>query len=76
MSKIVDHSPDAVLEARNVEIDEKTEVLAAQLQIGKRLGLVKRKELVNRFQLYDDCVLHEQIHSITEIEMDALVDQR
>jgi hypothetical protein len=62
-------SPDAVLEMHDVEVDQQTDRLPTQLEIGNDLGLVYGRNCLHRLDLDNDEIFDPQIHSITKSKL-------
>jgi hypothetical protein len=60
----------------NVEVDQQSNPMLAQLQIPEQLCLVKGKESGDRLQFDDDCILDEQVYSISRLDLHVSVDDR
>jgi hypothetical protein len=69
-----DDSPDAVLDARHVEIDQQSEAMAGELQIGKQLGLEHGLTMLNCLELNDNAVRDQQIDSQPRIETQTSIN--
>ena len=75
--KLVHHSQNTLMgEIPHVEVENKANAQVRELQIGQHLGLVHPVEFGDRLHFDDHAVLHNQIHSVRAIQLDALVDQR
>lgn len=73
----LEHEPsDALLQQRDVEVDEKSDAQSAQLQVGEKLCLMDRREGVNRFDLDQNSVLDHKVHSVSAFQVSLLVDDR
>ena len=60
----------------NVEVDQQTYPHPAQTQVGEELGLVNWVEGVDGLHFYYDPVLYYQVHTISELELVAVIDYR
>src|SRR5690606_29856550 len=60
---------------RSVEIDEDSELSVGQLQVGEELQVMDRGKVLDGFYLNDHFLLHENVNSIPDIELDLFVDQ-
>jgi hypothetical protein len=58
---IVDEPADALLERLATEVDEQPDRLLGQSQIGQQLLCMHRTQLVDRFDLKDQSLVHQQI---------------
>ena len=56
---LVYQSSNAVNESPHIEIDEQTNVLVAQFQIGQQLRMMKWQNSFNSFYFDDDSILHK-----------------
>jgi general secretion pathway protein I len=69
-----DHPLHSERDGAGVEIDEESHTLLRQREVGQQLRLVNRQQLLNRFELDDDRVLNDKVHSVERIEAMALVN--
>ncbi len=67
---------DAILEGRDVEVDEESDTLSAEPEVRQQLGLVYGFETLNGLELDDDRVVDHDVESIACVEMDPLVLER
>jgi hypothetical protein len=63
----------ALAERGDVEVDEQTDWISADLEIGQHLSLMNWLEVLDRLQLDDDCFLDEDVDSICPIDSCAFV---
>ncbi len=59
-----------------MEVENKTDSLAAQAEICQQLGLVNGKNLFCALDLHDDLVIDDEIHSVSALHASALVLDR
>jgi hypothetical protein len=59
-----------------MEVHQQSDVLMRQAQVRQKLGFVNREQLFDRFNLYDDCVLHNYVEPVATIKLHFLVDNR
>src|SRR5580658_10061970 len=60
---VVDDSPNTIFEHRGAKIDKQAERLLRKAQIRQQLFVMYRRNRLNRFELNDENLIHEQIHS-------------
>ncbi len=60
----VGHTSNAVLEQRNVEVDEKSQAVAAEAEVGEQLRLVDRQEPSYRLQLDHDYTVDDDVEPV------------
>jgi hypothetical protein len=72
---VIRNSPDAVLQDGDIEIDQQPDLLVGGFQIGQQLGRMDGQDLLNGFELHDDCVLHQQINPIIAVQLEPLVTE-
>ncbi len=71
-----DQSLDAILDARNIEIDQKSEMAVRQLEVSKKLSLVERRHFFHGLDLDDDQPTNEQIDAVGVIQLQPLINDR
>ncbi len=59
--QIIDHPCDPLLDQHCSKIDQQAQPLIGQLEIGKQLFLVNRRNLLDRFELDNHFVFHDQV---------------
>src|SRR3954451_22820415 len=62
--RLVDESPDAVLQRRDVEVDEQPQPEVLQSQVGQELGVMDRPQLLDRLQLDDHEAADEEVDPV------------
>ena len=67
---------DAILQHRDVEVDEQAEVEAAKPQVGEELGLVERVEGVDGLDLNHHPPVDHKVHDEVVSQCRPLVDDR
>ena len=70
------HSLDAITKVCDMEVDEKTYVLAAQLQVRQKLRLVNGIKALSTLQFDDDRLPNHQIETVTEVDGSSIVNDR
>ena len=70
----VDEAFDSVFQVDHVEVDEETERSAAEFEVGDDLRLMDRANCVHRLDFYDDEVLNEEVHTISDFELYAVIN--
>jgi len=68
-----DRANETVFQQRCVEIDQETDSLAAQTQVGEQLSFVQRVEGFDGLQFQDYLVLNDDVKLVSTIQLDALV---
>ena len=71
-----DEAFDAQLDHRNIEIDQKAEPKAGQLQICQHLRLEDWRHFVDRLQLDQNPIFRDQITTQPNIQPDPVVSER
>src|SRR5262245_46016299 len=61
---------------RDVEVEQESDLVAAQLQIGDQLCGVQRQQFFNGFDFDDDAVFEQEVDSIAGVESYAAVHDR
>jgi hypothetical protein len=69
-------SYDSLSQNRHVEIDDESNRLVQQLQIGEELCFMDGENSLNALQLENYDILDDQIKAITTVEGHAFVDNR
>jgi hypothetical protein len=59
-----------------VEVDEQSDVLPAQTQIGQKLSFMHGVDCIHALDLNNHQILYQQVDSIPEVEFFALIDHR
>ena len=72
----IHETPNTVLQVDDVEVDQQSERLAAELQIRDDLRLMDRCDCIDGFDLHDDEALNDQIHSIADFQSYSAIDDR
>jgi hypothetical protein len=70
---MIDHSLQALLDDRDVEVDEQADGLTGQLEIGQQLRGMNRKQFRYLFQLDYHGTFHDQIDSKSTIKVNAFI---
>jgi len=65
---------DAVFQVSNIEVYEKSEGSSTEFQVGNDLRLMNGSNRVHRFQFDDDQIFHQEIDSVAEIQLNAIVN--
>jgi len=73
-SRAVYESFDAVFQVSNIEVYEKSEGSSTEFQVGNDLRLMNGSNRVHRFQFDDDQIFHQEIDSVAEIQLNAIVN--
>jgi hypothetical protein len=68
-----DETLDAILELRDVEIDQQSDFDAGKLHVGQQLRLVDALDLLDTLQLKDQRVFHKNIDAVATVQAGALV---
>jgi hypothetical protein len=66
-------SSDPLTQVRNVEVNEQSNTLATQFEVGEQLCFVDRKDGLNRFHFDNHFVFDEQIDAVAELDDEAIV---
>jgi hypothetical protein len=69
-------SSDPLTQVRDVEVDEQSDTLATQFEVGEQLCFVDRKDGLNRFHFDDHLVFDEQIDAVAELDDEPIVFDR
>jgi hypothetical protein len=56
-----DDSLDAILQRRDIEVDEKPNLDAAEVQVRGQLSIVDGQQALHRLQLDQDTIVHDQV---------------
>ena len=67
---------DPLTQVCDVEVDEQSDALATQFEVGEQLCFVHRKDGFNRFHFDDHFVFDKQVDSVAELDDDAIVFNR
>ena len=67
---------DAILELRDVEVDQQTGSDSSQFHVCQQLRFVDALDLLDALQLKDKPVLHEDVNAVATIQAEALVFDR
>jgi len=73
VAELADNAFDAVLDQRHIKVDQETESLSGQLELGEQLGHENRVVFRRRLQLTDALILHEYVEPQTFIELEAVI---
>ena len=65
---------DSVFQVDDIEIDEQSERSAAEFEVGDDLSLMNGRDAVHGLDLYDNNILDQQVHSISNFEFYAAID--
>jgi hypothetical protein len=57
-----------------VKIDQQAQRSSTQFQVGEKLRFVNGKHSLLRFELYDHCVLDDQVEPITNVDSARVTD--
>jgi hypothetical protein len=68
-----DPASDALLQVRDVKVDQKTNAFVTQLQVRQELRFVDGKYLLDRLHFDDDGIFDQKIDSVSELERNAIV---
>jgi hypothetical protein len=68
-----DETLDAILELRDVEIDQQSDFDVSKFHVGQQLRLVDALDLLDTLQLKDQRVFHKDIDAVATVQADALV---
>jgi hypothetical protein len=71
-----DEALDAVLEHRDVEVDEESDPPSAEPKVRQQLGLVYGLETLNGLEFDDNRIVDHDVEAIAHMEMDPLVFER
>ena len=71
-----DQASDAVLQQRDVEIDEQTDAMTRQLQVREELGLEQRAQPVDGRHFNDDQPPDDQVQAKPRVKADPVIDDR
>jgi len=67
---------DSLTQVRDVEVNEQSDPLATQFEVGEQLCLVDRKDGLKRFHFDDHLVFDKQVDAIAELDDKAIVFDR
>jgi hypothetical protein len=67
---------DALTNGRHIEVDQQSETMTSQFQIGQGLSLMDRQERVNSLEVNDDAVLDKHIEPEPRIQSNAVIHHR
>ena len=71
------HAPrDSVGQGHRIEVDQQTNLVVAEPEIGQHLALMHWQYAFDRFDFQDDLLFHNNIGDIAAIEANTFVDQR
>ena len=68
----MDNPPDAFLEGPLAEIQEETDLQAAEAKLGIELGEMGISQVLYRFGLHDHLVVDNQIHPVGALDQEPL----
>ena len=68
-----DKSSNALLQARNVEVEQKSNLEMCVLEIGQQLGLMQTGNLIHRLQLDEHAPFDHEVGSVRAPEQQPLV---
>ena len=71
---VSDHTPDAVTQMRNIEIDQQPELVATEFQIGENLGEMQREQFLHCLQLQNHAIFDDEINPVGCVELNAVID--
>ena len=60
----------------NIEVDEQSNRLSTQLEIGEQLDFVDFQHLLDYFQFHDYTILHKKIYLVAALDLDSVVKHR
>jgi len=63
-----DSTEDSISKERDVEVDQKSQRITGEAEIGQELGFVDRRDPFHRFQLDDDRIIHNEIKAVALID--------
>src|SRR6266496_3579240 len=72
----VDDTSDAIFDQGNVEVNEQPQAFVCQFQIGEKLLLVHWRDALQRFDLHDHGVLHNQVGEKACMDSNGVIDHR
>ena len=72
----MDEAPQAVLQERHIEVEQQAGAEAAQAQIAKDLGLVDRRQGLDRLDLHQQRVAHDDIRTKAGSQVGPLIGNR
>ena len=75
-SGLYDEAADAVFQNDCVKVQYKADRVAAKAEIGQELRVVQRAKVLHRFDLENQGLLDNNVHLVSAVQADALVDQR
>jgi len=73
---LINHSPDAIAQKGDMEVDQKANGIAAESQIRQQLGLVDGQHLRQCFQLDEDSIFNKQVDAITDVDLAPAINDR
>ncbi len=74
--QLVYHTLDAILDERDIPVDQKSQSPPRELQMRDQLGVVDRLQGLHRLVLDDDFLRHEHVDAIPRVNVDIIVFQR
>lgn len=57
----------------DMEVDQQAEAVIAQLQAGKQLGVVDRKQLFHGFLFRHHSLFNQQVQPVTGVDLDSII---
>ena len=67
---------DSILDQHYVEVDEQTQALVWQFQLGQELSSIYGRDLFNRFDFHYDSIFHYQVCEESLVNVNFFVDHR
>ena len=74
--KSVDEAFQAIFQQMDVEVDQRSKSQLAQFQVGRELGVVERRQLLDGLQFDDHAGTDENIQSQSGVEPNRIIDHR
>lgn len=64
-----DKTLNAIFQMYHVEINQQAQVLAAQLDVRKSLGMMYRSQCLNALHFYHHQILNQQVNPVTDLHL-------
>ena len=67
---------DSIFQSEDIEVYQQSDLKPGEFEIGKKLGVVDRKQRFYRFDLDDHDTRNEQIQPVAAVQVNALITNR
>ncbi len=67
---------NSVTKQGDIEVDQKTQLPTTQPQVGKKLCVMNRRQMIDGFKLHHHRFGNNQVHAIPTIQSEAFVNHR